>query len=151
MVVVSVWTKWMVFLSIVIMIAGLCFAIVFPYFIPQAIEPFFTELTGGTFGDLTPAEVGFHNLLSAVIGGTLFGWGLMIALLSFRLTKVSDNWIWSVIAISVFAWYILDTLGSALVGSTLNILLNTTILILALPPLIVNREAVVKGFGDLRS
>jgi hypothetical protein len=141
----------MLFLSVVIMIAGLCFAIVFPYFIPQAIEPFFTELTGGTFGDLLSAEISFHNLLSAVIGGTLFGWGLMIALLSYRLTRVSDDWIWSVIAISVIAWYILDTLGSALVGSTLNMLLNTTILVLALPPLIVNRRAVIQGFGNLLS
>jgi hypothetical protein len=141
----------MVFLSGVIMIAGLCFAIVFPYFIPQAIEPFFTELTGGVFGDLSPSEIGFHNLLSAVIGGTLFGWGLMLSLLSYRLTRVSDDWIWSVIAISVLAWYILDTLGSVLVGSTLNILLNTTILILALPPLVFNRQAIVKGFRDLRT
>ena len=124
------------------MIAGLCFAIVFPYFIPQAIEPFFAEITGGTFGDLTLAEIGFHNLLSAVIGGTLFGWGLMLTLLSYRLTRV---------AISVLAWYILDTLGSALVGSTLNILLNTTILVLALPPLLVNRKAVVDGFRNIRT
>lgn len=141
----------MLFLSGIIMIAGLCFAIVFPYFLPQAIEPFFTEITGGTFGDLTLAEISFHNLLSAVIGGTLFGWGLMLALLSYRLTRVSENWIWSVISISVLAWYILDTLGSALVGSTLNILLNTTILVLAIPPLLVNRQAVVKGFRELRT
>jgi hypothetical protein len=136
----------MLTVSGIVMIAGLCFAIIFPYFLPQAIEPFFTEITGGTFTDLTQPEIGFHNLLSAVIGGTMFGWGLMIAMLSFRLMKVQEDWIWSVIATSVVAWYLLDTLGSALVGSSLNILLNTTILILALPPLIANRQAVVSGF-----
>ena len=131
------------------MIAGLCFAIVFPYFMPQAIEPFFTEITGGVFADLTQAEISFHNLLSAVIGGTLFGWGLMIGLLSYRLMKVSEDWIWSVIAISVIAWYVLDTFGSLLANSLLNILLNTSILILALPPIIANRKAIVNGIRNL--
>lgn len=139
----------MLTVSGIVMMAGLCFAIVFPYFLPQAIEPFFTEITGGTFADLTQTEIGFHNLLSAVIGGTMFGWGLMIAMMSYRLMKVHDDWIWSVIATSVIAWYLLDTLGSALVGSSLNILLNTSILILALPPLIANRQAVVNGFKKL--
>lgn len=137
------------FLSVVVMIAGLCFAIVFPYFMPQAIEPFFTEITGGVLADLTQAEVTFHNLLSAVIGGTLFGWGLMIGLMSYRLMKVPEDWIWSVITISVIAWYILDTLGSLLASSSLNILLNTSILILALPPIIANRQAVVSGLKHL--
>jgi hypothetical protein len=139
----------MMFLSVVVMIAGLCFAIVFPYFMPQAIEPFFTEITGGVFADLTQAEVTFHNLLSAVIGGTLFGWGLMIGLMSYRLMKVPEDWIWSIVTISVLAWYVLDTLGSLLASSSLNILLNTTILILALPPIIANRKAVVNGFRNL--
>ena len=140
------WKKWMVMLSGIVMIAGLCFAIIFPYFIPQAIEPFFTEITGGTFADLTRAEISFHNLLSAVIGGTMFGWGLMIGLMSYRLMKKSEDWIWSVITLCVVAWYLLDTLGSLLAGSSLNILLNTSILILALPPIIANRQAVVRGF-----
>jgi hypothetical protein len=139
----------MMFLSVVVMIAGLCFAIIFPYFMPHAIEPFFTEITGGMFADLTQAEVTFHNLLSAVIGGTMFGWGLMIGLMSYRLMKVPQDWIWSVITISVLAWYVLDTLGSLLASSSLNILLNTTILILALPPIIANRKAIVKGFRNL--
>jgi hypothetical protein len=139
----------MVFLSVIVMVAGLCFAIIFPYFIPEAIEPFYTELTGGVFADLTQAQISFHNLLSAVIGGTLFGWGLMIGLLSFRLLRAPDDWIWAVIAISVLAWYCLDTLGSFLAGSSLNILLNTAILILALPPIIANRQVVVNGFRSL--
>ena len=139
----------MIVLSGIVMIAGLCFAIVFPYFMPQAIEPFFTEITGGVFADLTQAEISFHNLLSAVIGGTLFGWGLMIGLLSYRLMKVSEDWIWSVIAISVIAWYVLDTFGSLLANSLLNILLNTSILILALPPIIANRKAIVNGIRNL--
>ncbi|MHA2373803.1 MAG: hypothetical protein ACXAEB_12350 [Candidatus Thorarchaeota archaeon] len=135
----------MLFLSVIVMIAGLCFALVFPYFIPQAIEPFFAEITGGTFADLTQAEIRFHNLLSAVIGGTLFGWGLMIGLLSYRLMRTPEDWIWSVITISVLAWYVLDTLGSLLAGSSLNILLNTSILILALPPIIANRQTIVNS------
>ena len=139
----------MISLSGIVMIAGICFAVIFPYFIPQAIEPFFTEITCGKFIDLTQAEIRYHNLLSAVIGGTMFGWGLMIGLMSYRLTKAPEDWVWSVITLSVVAWYLLDTLGSLLASSSLNILLNTSILILALPPIIANRQAVVSGFKHL--
>ena len=53
------------------------------------------------------------------------------------------------IAISVIAWYVLDTFGSLLANSLLNILLNTSILILALPPIIANRKAIVNGIRNL--
>jgi len=132
----------------IVILAGLCFAIIFPYFIPQALEPFFTKITGTDLSTLTQSEIVFHNLLSGVIGGTMFGWGIMIALLSYKLLKTPSDWIWSVVALSLAAWYILDTLASALAGSTLNVLLNTGILILALPPLIAMRSAIVRGLRD---
>jgi len=134
--------------AIIVILAGLCFAIIFPYFIPQALEPFFTEITGTDLSTLTQSEVAFHNLLSGVIGGTMFGWGIMIALLSYKLLKTPSDWIWSVVALSLAAWYILDTLASALAGSSLNVLLNTGILILALPPLIAMRGAIVRGLRE---
>ncbi|MHA1930027.1 MAG: hypothetical protein ACTSV2_15755 [Candidatus Thorarchaeota archaeon] len=146
----SLWTKWMIGVSIIVMLAGLCFAIIFPYFIPQALEPFFTEITGMNLSELTQGEIAFHNLLSGVIGGTMFGWGVLIALLSFKLLKSPSDWIWSVVALSVAAWYILDTLASAMAGSSLNVLLNSGILILALPPLIAMRGAIVRGLSDFR-
>jgi len=135
--------------AMIVMLAGLCFAIIFPYFIPQALEPFFTEITGTDLNSLAQNEIVFHNLLSGVIGGTMFGWGIMIALLSYRLLKSPSDWIWSVVALSLAAWYILDTLASALAGSTLNVLLNTGILLLALPPLIAMRRTIVSGFKTL--
>jgi len=134
--------------AMIVILAGLCFAIIFPYFIPQALESFFTEITGTDLSTLTQSEVAFHNLLSGVIGGTMFGWGIMIALLSYKLLKTPSDWIWSVVALSLAAWYILDTLASALAGSSLNVLLNTGILILALPPLIAMRGAIVRGLRE---
>jgi hypothetical protein len=139
----------MLFMSGVVIAAGLCYAIIFPYFLPQAVEPFFTEITGEMFADLTQAQITFHNLLCAVIGGILFGWGLMMGLLSYRLLKAPEDWIWSVITVSVFSWYILDTVMSLVASSSLNIILNTSLLLLALPALIAKRQAIINGFRNL--
>ena len=133
------------------MVAGFCFAFIFPYFMPQVLEQFFMELTGYGFDSLTAAEIRFHNLLSGVIGGTMLGWGLLLQLLSYRLIEHPTDWIWSAVALSVVAWYLCDTAATILAGSSLNVLLNTSILLLALPPLIVNRRNIARGIRDLRT
>ena len=55
------------------------------------------------------------------------------------LLKSPSDWIWSVVALSLAAWYLLHTLASALAGSTLNV---------PLPPLIAMRSSIVRGLKD---
>ena len=145
----SFWSKWMIGLSFLVMLMGICFAIVFPYFMPQALEPFFTEITGMPLSAISESEIRFHNLLSAVMGGTMFGWGLLLVFLGYRLLKKPEDWIWSAVALSIVGWYCLDTLASILAGSMLNVILNTSILLLAAPPIIASRKVVISGFKKL--
>jgi len=145
----SFWSKWMIGLSVLVMLMGICFAIVFPYFMPQALAPFFTEITGMPLSAITEGEVQFHNLLSAVIGGTMFGWGLLLALLGYRLLKKPEDWLWSAVTFSVVGWYCLDTFASVLAGSMLNVILNMSILLLATPPILASRKAVISGFKKI--
>lgn len=142
------WTRWLFVVSIIVTLAGLCFAFVFPFLMPQVLEQFFIELTGTGFDSLTPGEIQFHNLLSGVIGGVMFGWGFLLILLSQRLIKNPENWIWSAVTVSVVGWYVVDILATILAGSILNLLLNTVIIILVLPALISKRSAIVRGFRD---
>ena len=145
----SFWSKWMIGLSLLVALMGICFAIVFPYFMPQVLEPFFTEITGMPLSAITESEVRFHNLLSAVMGGAMFGWGLLPALLGYRLLKKPEDCLWSAVTLSVVGWYCLDTLASVLAGSMLNVILNTSILLLAAPPILASRRAVISGFKKL--
>ena len=141
----SIWSKWVLSLSLIVVAAGFCFSFIFTFLFPQALEPFFTEITGMTLSNLTAEQIKFHNLLSGVIGGVMIGWGIMLAFLGYRLMKQQEDWIWSAIAISLIVWYVADTLTSILVGSSLNVILNSVILIVALPPLIVNRNSIIEG------
>ncbi|MFX0066281.1 MAG: hypothetical protein ACFFC7_29305 [Candidatus Hermodarchaeota archaeon] len=59
--------------------------------------------------------------------------------------KQPEDWIWSATAVSLLVWYVSDTLTSIMVGSSLNVILNSVILLIALPPLIVNRNSIIKG------
>ncbi|MFW9995457.1 MAG: hypothetical protein ACFFD4_25700 [Candidatus Odinarchaeota archaeon] len=147
----AIWAKWMLVFSIIIIITGFCFAFVYTYFLPQVIEPFYAEMTGTRTVELTDGEIKFHNLLSGVIGGTMMGWGVMLLFLAYRLLKKPEEWIWTAIAASLITWYACDTLASVIAGSMLNIALNTTFLIVSLPPVIANRNSVIKGLKDLKS
>jgi hypothetical protein len=131
------------------MLGGIGFAYIFPYVFPQVMEVFFTEITHMNLSELTSAEIRFHNLLSGVIGGIMFGWGLMLAFLGYRLVKRPVAWIWTVIAISLIAWYLSDTLASIMAGSSFNVALNTTLFLLAMPPVLVNRKSVRDGWKML--
>jgi hypothetical protein len=132
-----------------IMFIGIGFAFVFPFLLPQVIELFFIELSGMTWVDLTLGQVRFHNLLSGVIGGVLIGWGTLLGFLSARLRKNPEDWIWTILTLSVVIWYLVDTTASILAGSTLNVLLNSSLFAAALPPILAERKKVVKGFQQL--
>jgi len=141
----SLWSIWMFVLSFIIIIAGSCFSFVFTFIIPQALEPFYMEITGTGMSSLTSTEIMFHNLLAGVLGGTMVGWGTLLAILSYRLIKEPEDWIWLAIAASLITWYLADTSVSLMVSSMLNVILNSVIMILALVPVVVNRRSLVNS------
>jgi hypothetical protein len=142
----SFWAKWLYIVSLIVLIAGFCFAFVFPYLVPEVLEVFFVELTGSGFDSISPGEFQFVRLLSGVIGALMIGWGGMMAGLAFRLRCNPEDWIWSLTAISAILWYSMDMVASAMAGSLYNMLLNTTILILLLPPFFKMRSNIAKGW-----
>ncbi|NWF95855.1 MAG: hypothetical protein HXY34_06900 [Candidatus Thorarchaeota archaeon] len=145
----ELWTRWLLFASLGVTVAGACFAFVFPYFLPQVLEVYFFELTGEGFASLSADELRFFNLLSGVIGGTMFGWGLLLTMLSLRLQRVDQDWAWAALAVSAIGWFIVDTTATVLVRSLTNTILNLTILLVILPPLVAQRARVVQGMKQL--
>jgi len=74
------------------------------------------------------------RFLSALTGGFLLGWGVMIWRLSWVYPMAPDPVRRSVVA-SLLAWFCLDSAGSIASGNPSNALFNIGVLLLAVGPL----------------
>ncbi|MDP5168652.1 MAG: hypothetical protein NWR72_00280 [Bacteroidia bacterium] len=75
------------------------------------------------------------RFLSALTGGFLFGWGVMIWCLSVWGYDKAPEAIRKSVLIGVLAWFVLDSSGSIASGNTSNALFNILVLLLAVGPL----------------
>jgi hypothetical protein len=69
------------------------------------------------------------QLISAVGGGVMVGWGLMLWLVSARLYPRDPDLARTIILTSVGAWFIVDSAGSIAAGAPANAVLNTGFLL----------------------
>lgn len=74
-------------------------------------------------------------VLSAVSGGFLVGWGLMIYFLSIWIYDKAPDLVRKTVLISLLGWYVLDSSGSILSGNEWNALFNSILLLLAIGPM----------------
>jgi hypothetical protein len=75
------------------------------------------------------------RFLSALTGGFLFGWGVMIWCLSTWVYDKAPEQVRKCVIVGLLAWYILDCTGSIASGNTSNAFFNTAILLVAIGPL----------------
>jgi formate/nitrite transporter FocA (FNT family) len=73
--------------------------------------------------------------LSALLGGILFGWGMMILLLSIKLYDKSPEQVRQIVLISLLSWFIVDSIGSTFSGNVNNVVTNIGLLLLLVGPL----------------
>ncbi|WP_019955957.1 hypothetical protein [Yoonia vestfoldensis] len=82
-----------------------------------------------TFADPTT------RFLSALTGGFLLGWGVMIWMLATRVHHHAPEAVRRSVLVGLLAWFVLDSLGSALSGNPSNVLFNILVLLVAVGPL----------------
>lgn len=75
------------------------------------------------------------HLLSAICGGILTGWGLLLWQLTTRLYPRDPELARSLILTSVGTWFVVDGIGSVMAGAPLNAALNIGFLLLFVVPL----------------
>ena len=75
------------------------------------------------------------RFLSALTGGFLLGWGVLIWCLSANVYDAAPEGIRKSVLISLLAWFVLDTAGSIASGNASNALFNIIVLIVAVGPL----------------
>lgn len=75
------------------------------------------------------------RFLSALTGGFLFGWGVMIWALSGGAYDAAPEPIRKAVLTGILAWFVLDSAGSAASGNLSNVGFNVLVLLLAVGPL----------------
>ena len=75
------------------------------------------------------------RFLSALTGGFLFGWGVMIWCLRMWVYDAAPEGVRRAVLTGVLAWFVLDSAGSIASGTTSNALFNVLVLVIAVGPL----------------
>jgi len=75
------------------------------------------------------------QFLSAMTGGFLLGWGVMIWCLSVWVYDAAPEGVRKTVLTSVIAWFVLDSIGSIASGNASNVVFNVLVLLLAVGPL----------------
>lgn len=138
-----IWRYWLLVVSIFIIVFGAIMAllnttIVFAFFNAQ-INPVFW----GPNPVALPAQA-FQAWVYGAWGATVMGWGITMLFIAWFPFGRRERWAWICVIVSVAFWYLLDTSISLWFGVTINVLLNTAILILVLIPLIFTYNAMIQ-------
>lgn len=75
------------------------------------------------------------QFLSALTGGFLFGWGVMIWGLSGSVYDAAPEGVRRSVLTGLIAWFLLDSMGSVTSGNISNVLFNILVLAVAVGPL----------------
>jgi len=73
--------------------------------------------------------------LSALLGGILFGWGILIWFLSTKIYDLAPERTRKIVLISIVSWFVIDGLGSILSGNSYNVIANILLLLVLAGPL----------------
>lgn len=80
-------------------------------------------------------EAATTRFLSALTGGFLFGWGVMIWCLSSMVYDKAPDFVRKSVVIGLLSWFVLDSSGSIASGNSINAVFNAIVLIIAVGPL----------------
>ncbi|WP_417514230.1 hypothetical protein [Minwuia sp.] len=75
------------------------------------------------------------RFLSALLGGFLLGWGVMVWCLSVWVHDLAPEPVRRSVVIGIVCWFLLDSAGSIASGTASNALFNVVILLVAVGPL----------------
>ena len=104
---------------------------------PETIEParMTLDILSWPMDGATTYASADTRFLSAVTGGFLLGWGVMIWCLSTWVYDAAPEAVRRTVLVSLLCWFCLDSAGSIASGNTSNALFNVAVLLVAVGPL----------------
>ncbi|MFN3721382.1 MAG: hypothetical protein ACK4UW_21000 [Rhizobium rhizophilum] len=95
------------------------------------------------FDDMQRIDTESARVLAAISGGVMVGWAVMIWLVIDRLVPVDPRLARLLLIESTLAWYLVDSTGSFVSGATVNVLLNTVLMLaIVLPAWRIEADAI---------
>jgi hypothetical protein len=130
----SFWQRWLQGICLLVISLGLLMAFLigtdaFSMLSDPIDDAFFDEA-------LTAAERDFQAWAYGVWGATMVGWGIVLMFIARGPFKRKELWSWQAFLVGLLAWFIIDTAFSALYDVTINVIVNVSVLLLALLPLL---------------
>ncbi len=125
---------WLKFASLLVIGFGLMISLA-AYPTTTGLTLFYTDLVFWPLDGAQSISMPEARILCAVLGGVMVGWGVLFWLITAKLYSREPELARSMIYWSIGTWFIIDSLGSIVVGVPVNALLNISFLLLFVLPL----------------
>jgi hypothetical protein len=130
------WRFWLIAVAVFIIVFGFIMAL----FNATVVFAFFNQQINPVFWGSTPLPAStqaFQSWVYGAWGSTVMGWGITLLFLAWYPFARQERWAWNSIFIGLLLWFILDTGISWWFQVFINVLLNTTIFVLVIIPLLL--------------
>jgi hypothetical protein len=126
------WWRWLIVATIFVLITGIAMVVT-----PEPVSRMFSLILSSPKNeDIFGASArAYLMLFQGVLGATMIGWSMALLLVAMGPFRRGLREGWTIIAVSMAAWYIFDTSFSLWTGFWMNAVLNTGFLILFAIPL----------------
>ena len=132
------WWRWLIVTTVVVLIFSIAMVV-----IPEPVQRMFSLLYYSSPERIDAFEapaVAFIMLLQGVLGAVMFGWGVALLLVLLGSFRHGSREGWTIIAVSLVAWFIPDTTISLLSGFWQNAVFNLVFLVVFAIPLVATRR-----------
>jgi hypothetical protein len=129
--------KHQAWLKVTAIVVGSFGPIFFLGTMPSTIEParLTLDLLSWPIDGATTYSSADTRFLSALTGGFLLGWGVMIWCLSIWVYEKAPEAVRKTVLLGILSWFVLDSSGSIASGNASNALFNIVVLLLAVGPM----------------
>ncbi|MBN1313164.1 MAG: hypothetical protein JXB30_17275 [Anaerolineae bacterium] len=130
------WQRWLLVLSIVIIIFGLVMSLLSS----TAVFDLLNNQVNPVFWNAQPIPeqaLAFRSWIYGVTGAAMAGWGVFFAFLAHYPFRRREKWAWTCILLGVLIWYVPDTIISLASGVVFNAIFNTSLLAAVALPLLM--------------
>lgn len=138
----TIWYRWLYAAILGVMLSGILMVLV-PGLIKQGFSALVYSAPSAIESKLGTEANAYITLVHGVLGSVMLGWGVAMLLALRGPYRRREREGWLLLAVSLAAWYVPDTLFSLYTGFWQNAILNTVFAVLFAIPL----AATHKYFG----
>lgn len=123
------WWRWLIVATVFVLITGIAMVVT-----PEPVSRMFSLILSSPQSEDMSARA-YLLLFQGVLGATMIGWSMALLLVAMGPFRRGLREGWTIIALSMAAWFIPDTSFSLWTGFWMNAVLNTVFLVLFAIPL----------------